>query len=73
MNPLGEAIRKRRKYLHLTQEQLGQFAGCGSLFIHQLEKGKSTIRLDKLLEVLKVLGLQLTLEPGKQEFQVKGF
>ncbi len=72
MTELGAAVRKQRKSLDLTQEQLGQFAGCGALFIHDLEKGKATIRLNKLIDVLKVLGLQMTLEPGKAGFKVKG-
>ncbi len=72
MKELGEAVKKRRKLLKLTQDELGKFAGCGSLFIHELEKGKATIRLDKLIDVLKILGLQLTIEPGKSGIQVKG-
>ena len=72
MKELGVAIRKQRKSLNLTQEALGKFAGCGSLFVHELEKGKPTVRLDKVLDVLKVLGLQLTLEPGKRGIHVKG-
>ena len=72
MNDLASAIRNQRKSLGLTQEQLGRFAGCGALFIHDLEKGKATVRLSKLIDVLKILGLQLTLEPGKQGFEVKG-
>jgi HTH-type transcriptional regulator / antitoxin HipB len=69
---LATAVRSTRKSLHLTQEQLGQYAGCGALFIHELEKGKKTVRLDKLLDVLNVLGLQLTIEPGKKGLQAKG-
>ena len=72
MHDLAEAIRHQRKSLGLTQEQLGLYAGCGALFIHDLEKGKSTVRLSKLIDVLKILGLQLTLEPGKQGFAVHG-
>ena len=71
MKDFAAAIRKQRKSLGLTQQQLGQFAGCGSLFIHDLEKGKPTVRLNKLVDVLKVLGLQLTLEPGKFGLHVK--
>ncbi len=71
MTSLGIAVRKQRKSLHLTQEQLGAFAGCGALFIHELEQGKATVRLNKLIDVLKVLGLQLTLEPGKSGFKTK--
>ena len=63
---LATAIRDQRKALKLTQIELGRFAGCGVDFIYDLENGKSTIRLDKLMDVLLVLGLQLTLETGKQ-------
>jgi len=63
---LGQAIRKQRKALRLTQVQLAQLAGCGLAFLYQLEKGKPSVRLDKLLDVLEVLGLQLRLESGRE-------
>jgi len=69
---LGLAVRKRRKSLHLTQEQLGNYAGCRALFIHELEQGKGTLRFNKLVDVLKVLGLQFSLELGKEGLEVKG-
>lgn len=72
MEPLAAAIRSQRKSLGLTQEELGRFAGCGALFIHELEKGKPTVRLSKLIEVLKILGLQLKLETGKSGLEVSG-
>ena len=65
---LPNAIRARRKQLALTQEQLGDFAGCGRLFVHELEKGKPTVRLDKLMAVMRVLGLQLSIENGTKNF-----
>ncbi|MBM7113366.1 type II toxin-antitoxin system Y4mF family antitoxin [Archangium primigenium] len=68
---LAQAVRKQRKALGLTQEDLSALAGCGTVFIHDLESGrKPTLRLNKLVDVLEVLGLQLTLEPGKQRIQV---
>jgi hypothetical protein len=33
-------------------------------FVHTLEQGKPTLRLDKVLAVLGQLGLDLALEPG---------
>lgn len=72
MTELAKTVRSQRKSLNLTQKQLGLYAGCGALFVHELEKGKETVRLDKLLDVLKVLGLQLTLEPGKKGLHSKG-
>jgi len=70
MIALGAAIRKRRKQLAVSQKSLGDLAGCGALFIHQLERGKPTVRLDKLLSVLKVLNLQLTLTEGNAGIEV---
>jgi len=72
MLDLGSAIRRRRKALHLTQQQLGELAGCGVAFLYLLETGKPTVRMDKVLDVLLVLGLQLRLEPGKAGIAVDG-
>jgi hypothetical protein len=33
-------------------------------FVHTLEQGKPSLRLDKILAVLGQLGLDLVLEPG---------
>ncbi len=62
---LGNVIRSQRKALGLTQQELSRFAGCGVAFLYELETGKSTVRMDKLLAVLQVLGLELRVEPGK--------
>ena len=68
---LARAVRTQRKALGLTQQEVSELAGCGPVFIYDLESGrKPTLRLDKLLDVLAVLGLQLTLEPGKQCLRV---
>jgi y4mF family transcriptional regulator len=70
MKVLSSALRKRRKTLGLSQIQLGRFAGCGPDFIYDLEQGKPTLRLDKVLAVLSILGLQLTLGPGKSGVEI---
>ena len=61
---LARSVRGRRRALGLTQQQVGDLAGCGRLFVHQVEKGKPTLRLDKLLDVLGVLGLRLSVVNG---------
>ena len=63
---LAQTIQKRRKEQHLTQQQLADIAGCGVVFIHLVESGKISLRLDKLLAVMQVLGLQFHLEGGKK-------
>lgn len=60
---LGAEVRRKRKALRLTQKELADLSGCGSDFLYDLERGKPTVRLDKLVPVLEVLGLRLALEP----------
>lgn len=56
---LGTTVRDRRRSLGLRQEELADLAGVSIRFIHSLEHDKPTLRLDKLLHVLEVLGLDL--------------
>ena len=67
---LAQALRARRRTLGLTQVELGRFAGCGPDFVYDLEAGKPTIRLSKLLDVLAVLGVELRLVEGRRALAV---
>ena len=67
---LGSVIKRRRKSLKLTQKQLAEFAGCGVAYIYMLEMGKPTIRIDKLLDVLRILGLGLRVEENKEGLKI---
>jgi HTH-type transcriptional regulator / antitoxin HipB len=60
----AEKIRRRRLELGLRQYELAALAGVSTRFVHTLEQGKPTVRLDKVLAVLSQLGLDLVLEPG---------
>lgn len=62
---LGQGVRERREALALRQSELAELAGCSPRFLHSLEHGKPTLRLDKVLDVLEVLGLDLLLAPGR--------
>ena len=59
---LGQAIRKRRKELGYTQTELADFSGCGLAFVSALERGKRTAELEKALQVINVLGIDLLFE-----------
>jgi y4mF family transcriptional regulator len=59
---LADEVKGRRKALRLTQAELADLANCGPDFLYDLERGKPTIRLDKLMPVLEVLGLRFKLE-----------
>ncbi|NOK17198.1 helix-turn-helix domain-containing protein [Corallococcus carmarthensis] len=67
---LAQTVKTQRIKLGLTQQDLSVLAGCGPVFIYDIESGrKATLRLDKLLDVLNVLGLQLAIEPLQQRLQ----
>jgi len=62
---LGTAIRARRRQLKVTQKDLAMTCGTGLRFIIDLEKGKPTCQIGKILQVLQALGLKLQLvRPG---------
>lgn len=58
---LGDTVRRRRKELSLRQADLAALAGCSERFVHTVENGKPSLRLDKLMDVLEVLGLELVV------------
>ena len=58
---LGEAIRKQRKHLGVTQKELAMVCGTGLRFIVDLEKGKPTCQVGKIFQVLQALGLSVDL------------
>lgn len=60
-------VRDRRKKLGLTQQDLADLAGASDRFVRDFENGKPGVRLDKVLDVLDVLGLEPVLrlrQPG---------
>ena len=58
---IGTAIVQRRKNLQLTQSELASLASCSKPSVIAAEAGKPTQRIDKLLDILRVLGLTLTV------------
>ena len=56
---LGLIVRDSRKQQGLTQEDLAGLTGTGRRFISDLEQGKETAELGKVLAVLSALGLAL--------------
>ncbi len=58
---LGRAIRKQWKADGLTLADMAGLTNVEIRFLSELENGKLSVRLDKLLHVLSALGLQLHL------------
>lgn len=60
---IGKLIYHTRKSLGVTQRDLALTSGTGLRFIIELEGGKKTTQLEKVLKVLYTLGIKITLEP----------
>lgn len=58
---LGAIIRDRRKQLALTQLDLAGLANSGNRFIVEVESGKPTVQLQKVLDLVQLLGLELVV------------
>lgn len=54
-------IKNLRKKIMLTQIDFAKRAGVGLRFLRELESGKTTVRLDKLNQVLDFLGFHLEI------------
>lgn len=56
---IGESVRRARKELGLRQDELAAAAGVGVRFLVELERGKPTVQLGKVLSVLAAVGLEV--------------
>ena len=64
---IGSYVRIKRNELGMTQPQLADVCGTGIRFISDLENGKPTMQIGKVLDTLHVLGLDLYIsERGKK-------
>ena len=65
MTPLeiGNAFRQRRKELKLKQADLALASGTGVRFISDLENGKETCHVGKVIAVAENLGFEIRLHP----------
>lgn len=57
---LSTFIKTKRKQLKLTQFELAEKAGVGLRFVREMEQGKTTLRLDKVNQVLNLFGYELS-------------
>jgi len=64
---LSDFLKEKRKKLKLTQQQLAEKAGVGLRFVRDLEQGKTTLRMDKVNQVLKLFGQELGPQPINRE------
>lgn len=64
--PISVAVKALRKEYNLTQEDLAIKSGVGLRFLRELEQGKTTVRLDKVNQVLNLLNKEIRVcDKGK--------
>lgn len=59
---LGAAIRHYRKQAGLSQAQLAEQTGLNRTYLSNLEQGRETEQLKRVLRLLRQLGVRMTLE-----------
>ena len=65
---IAEFVKTKRKALKMTQVVLADRAGVGLRFIRDLEQGKTTLRLDKVNQVLSMFGGEVVVGEMSREF-----
>jgi len=56
---LNKFVRSKRKSLKMTQKEMSEKAGVGLRFVRELERGKRTLKMDKVDQVLFLFGYEL--------------
>ena len=59
---LGQAIRRQRKAQALRQQDLADQIGASHVFLRQVEHGKPTVQLGRVLRLLEELGIELYVD-----------
>lgn len=59
---LGRLIRQQRKRQRLRQADLAAMIGASHVFLGDVEKGKPTVQLGRVLTLLDELGLALRVD-----------
>lgn len=60
---LGRVIRARRKEAGLSIATLASMLGCSPRFLSEVERGKETASVGRVIEIVCALGLEITIAP----------
>ena len=60
---LSTYLKQQRKQTNLTQEELAAKAGVGLRLVREIEQGKTTMRMDKVNQILALFGAELIVNP----------
>lgn len=63
MTELSKVIKQKRKALQLTQQDLSLKSGLGLRLVREIEQGKTSMRMDKVNQLLELFGMELVPAP----------
>lgn len=69
---LGDLVRFHRRHAKLSRMDLARLAGVGKTLVYDLEKGKKTIRMDSVFQVLGVLNIAVDWHSPLKNRYLKG-
>jgi y4mF family transcriptional regulator len=69
MTLLSKTIKTKRKENGLTQEDLSLKSGLGLRLIREIEQGKTSMRMDKVNQLLALFGMELVPAPKSRNHE----
>ena len=67
---IGRAVEYHRRRARITRKQLSMMCGLSQSAIYHVEKGRSTMQLNSLQNVLQALNMELVIQgPLMDEYQ----
>lgn len=64
---INEFVKTIRKENNLTQEEVALYCGVSGKFVNELERGKETLQLNKVQQVLNLFNYELQPVKKKDE------
>lgn len=64
MAELGKLLRAHRKSRQLTLEAASGLSNLSVRFLSEVERGKQTAEIGKVLKAMRTLGLEVTVQPS---------
>jgi transcriptional regulator, y4mF family len=70
MMEISTFVKEKRRLAGLTQPEMAKKAGVGLRFVRELEQGKTTLRLDKVNQVLFLFGHKAGPVPANSDTEL---
>jgi y4mF family transcriptional regulator len=64
MTIISSYLKEKRKQFDLSQKDIAEKSGVGLRFVRDLEQGKTTLRMDKVNQILALFGEELGPVPS---------